>query len=615
MFFLNLGLGQLLLAAGAISAFTVALYLLDRSRRRQVVSTLRFWTPANQPVQTSRRRMIRQPWSLLLQLAGIILLLLAIAQPRIGNPFSRPGYDVLVLDTSAWMAARNSATPLMDTARKRALQWLAAVPSQDRVMLVRADALATPVTAFELDHGRVRAAIADSEPGATALDLTGAIQFARRAQAMQHASGEVAYVGSGRIRSAQDSGVVDGKGLRFINIPDQVENVGLRRASIARSSAEAGTWDVLITVRNYGLRPHVVNLNVGFDRGPVGARQMALAPGTEQEAAFIVHTRQSGLLEARITPGDAFPEDDRVETIIPALPRLPVVVYAAHPDVIRPLLAASSLVEAQFHAPAQYKTDPHNVDTIFINPSAADSPVPVSKTVPAPQGIQWTPQEGLGAGLRTRDVKLGTASIFDKKAGDIAVASVDDGPVIVARNGKYKLVVIGFDPGAPATRYQLTIPLVFANILRWMNPETFRQNGLSVQAAGSVSVPLDAAIPDDAALEVKRANGTPVAFSVDHRTLHLFSGSRDNLRVITPGREQDYALTLPEMWDARWEPPAGVVRGLPRGVVASSTPREVWPWLAVLGAACWAAEWILYARVRRAKLRAMPAPTALRRVS
>ena len=70
MFFLNFGLAQFVMMAGAASLATVALYLLDRSRRRQVVSTLRFWTPARQPVQTSRKRKLQQPWSLVLQLLG-----------------------------------------------------------------------------------------------------------------------------------------------------------------------------------------------------------------------------------------------------------------------------------------------------------------------------------------------------------------------------------------------------------------------------------------------------------------------------------------------------------------------------------------------------------------
>ena len=44
MFLLNLSLAQFLGASARCAAVVVALYLLDRSRRRQVVSTLRFWS-------------------------------------------------------------------------------------------------------------------------------------------------------------------------------------------------------------------------------------------------------------------------------------------------------------------------------------------------------------------------------------------------------------------------------------------------------------------------------------------------------------------------------------------------------------------------------------------
>ncbi len=69
--FLNLSLGELLGLAGAISAGVVALYLLDRSKRRQVVATLRFWTAADVRTELKHRRRIQQPWSLLLQLLSI----------------------------------------------------------------------------------------------------------------------------------------------------------------------------------------------------------------------------------------------------------------------------------------------------------------------------------------------------------------------------------------------------------------------------------------------------------------------------------------------------------------------------------------------------------------
>src|SRR6202158_2633505 len=106
MNFLNLGLGELLGLVGAISAGVVALYLLDRSKRRQVVATLRFWSAADVRTQLKHRRRIQQPWSLLLQLLSIILLLLAVAGPRFGADEDASRDHVVILDTSAWMGAR-----------------------------------------------------------------------------------------------------------------------------------------------------------------------------------------------------------------------------------------------------------------------------------------------------------------------------------------------------------------------------------------------------------------------------------------------------------------------------------------------------------------------------
>src|ERR1017187_1728210 len=171
MHLLNLTVGQFLALFGSVSAIMFALYLLDRSRRRQVVSTLRFWISAEQPVVVARRRRIQQPLSLLLQLASMALLLLAIAQLRVGAPASAPRDHVLLLDTSAWMAARTNHRTLMDLARDRARAYIRAVPPRDRIMLVRADALTTPATAFEPDRQKLEEAIARSDPAPTPLNL------------------------------------------------------------------------------------------------------------------------------------------------------------------------------------------------------------------------------------------------------------------------------------------------------------------------------------------------------------------------------------------------------------------------------------------------------------
>src|SRR5580704_676911 len=148
MSFLNLGLGELLGLIGAISAGVVALYLLDRSKRKQLVATLRFWADADIRTQLQHRRKIQQPWSLLLELVSLILLLAAIAGPRLGLIDTAGRDHVLILDTSAWMGSKYRQGTLLDEARETARAYLRSLPRRDRVMLVRADALATPATAF-----------------------------------------------------------------------------------------------------------------------------------------------------------------------------------------------------------------------------------------------------------------------------------------------------------------------------------------------------------------------------------------------------------------------------------------------------------------------------------
>src|SRR5580700_3617537 len=218
--FSSLTLGEFLAIFGVIAAFTVALYLLDRNRRKQVVSTLRFWVTPGLPSPVTRRRKIQQPISLLLQLLGMLLLLLAVAELHWGGIFRARRDHVLIVDTSAWMRASAPGRPnatLMDLARANAISWLRAVPDSDRVLLIRADALATPATSWETDHVKVARAILETKPGATALDLGQSLEFARQLQKNSGSSGgEIVYDGPGRIGTAEADAGGAGAGA---NIP------------------------------------------------------------------------------------------------------------------------------------------------------------------------------------------------------------------------------------------------------------------------------------------------------------------------------------------------------------------------------------------------------------
>jgi len=628
VYFLNLSFLQFLAVFGGVSAISVALYLLDRSRRKLVVSTLRFWIAAEQPAVAARRRKVQQPWSLLLQLLSMALLLLAIGQLRLGTPAQAGRDHVIVLDTSAWMAGRSGNRTLMDVARDRARQYLKALPARDRVMLVRADGLATPATAFEEDRRKIEAAIKASEPGATALNLDQALLFARHIQGQDgHRVGEIAFIGPGRTAPRDSPTTVLPRNLRVIAIQDNVENVGLRKVGLRRSGADSELWEIYVAVRNYGTRPHTVNLALDFGppgtagRVAAGSRALTLAAGAESEALFEYRTSAAGMLGVHLSPHDSYPNDDHAELELPAQPTLPVVVYSAQPELLRPVLTATPRVAAVYRRPEEYRADdkglvildrfipPHRpqADSLWIDPPPMGSPIPVRTTLEQAAFSHWDATHPAAAGLHTRDFKLDRVEVFEAGVGDGRIGEVAAGPVIVARPGKPKIVALGFHPVLTGMRYELATPLLFANLLRWIAPEIFRRYEVSGGSVGAVKLVMD---QDTAAKDVKVTadDGSAVPFTMRERTLNFFSGAPGGVKVVAGDREYIYSLTLPELWESKWTPPAEAHLGVPRFTQIFETSTDLWPWLALAGAFGLLAEWILYGRFRRGMMRSKAVP-------
>jgi hypothetical protein len=630
MEFLNLTLGQFFAIFGVVGGISVALYLLDRTRRKQVVATLRFWVEPGKAAPVTRRSRIQQPLSLLLQLLGMLFLILAIAEFQVGGRFNARRDHVLVLDNSAWMGAalpnRPNAT-LMDLARASALGWLRAVPTTDRVLLVRADALATPATAWETDRRNIVRAILDTQPGATALNLSQSLQFASQLQkASGSLAGEIVYAGPGRISTREANNMTLPKipAFRVLELDDNVENSGIRSLGARRSATDTGAWDVLARIRNYGKTRRTINVTLNFGNIPQGSRPIELAPGAEQEVSFNVHTRAAGVLEARLYPKDAFGADNYAALELPEMRALRVVVYSDQPEGLKPALVSDARVSAEIRKTAQYvpETDPNTLvilhhfrppvipkgNVLWIDPPTGNSPFQMMARLDHLENLRWVPDQPLTAGLRARDVQVGAASVFVPRPSDIRLAEANDGPVMIANvsdDGKSHTVVMGFDPFAGAMRFELATPLLLANVLRWVAPDVFRDVDFGTQSAGAVAMPYTAKGKD---VRVVTDSGDALPFNVRDKSVEFFAGEPARVRVIAGNFERVYSLTLPEMWDVKWTPPAGVRKGIPAWNDALRRNRDWWPWLALLGAAILIGEWIAYGRYSPLKLRVVKHP-------
>jgi hypothetical protein len=628
VFLLNLTWLQFAMLFGAVSAGVVALYLWDRSRRRIRVPTMRFWSAAQRATEVRHRKRIQQPLSLVLQLLAIALLLLSLAQLRLGSPGPATRDHVLILDTSASMAARSGGGLVMDEAREIARAYIRALRSSDRVMLVRADALATPATAFERNRLVLDDAVAQSRPGATALNLDQALEFARQAQKLQGGrAGEVVYIGPGRCSDHPD-GMAARRipNLRFLSVKDGVTNCGLKNIGVRRSASDPDLWEILVTVRNYGAQPHRVTLGLAFAGSPAGSQQLTLQPGMEQNATFRYRARGAGWLEARLQPEDDFPGNDRASVELPARRPLKVHVYSEEPGLLRPLLASHQEVDAVFRRPAQYAgaagadivifdrfspPAPPAAHVIWIEPPGERAPAVVRTTVRDVPLTRWRTEHPLASGLRTADLRLESGQVLAPAPGDAVVADVEQGPVMLARSAEKKTVVLGFHPVRTAMRYELATPLLFANMLRWMAPDTFRRAELNAGSVGTVNIALGPDADADG-VRVVSAAGHPVPHTLHGRTVRFFVASPGTVRVATGDREMVYSLTLPEVAESRWTP-AQARRGLPRPARDGLAYVELWPWLAAAGGALLLAEWLLFGRWRQVRVMLPAAPRVRRK--
>jgi len=635
---LNFTPAELLALLGALSALVVAFYLYDRSRGRRVVSALWLWPQQPHAPMTARRRKIRQPLSLLLQLLALVLLLLAAGDFWIGEREAARRYAV-ILDTSAWMAAQQRGGPadasprLIDAAKQRALAYLRAVPASGRVLLIRAAGAPAPAATFTSDRETLRAAVEDSQPAPASLDLSAAFALARDAlrlaapgaapAADNSAAGEVVFIGSGRVPPSQASvKPPDFPAFRWISVGTQAPDAGIRMFSARRDAANPRLWEASVEVYSQTDLAEPLPLRFLFEGRGIGAKDVQPASGSPHTVRFRVETRQGGLLRAEIAAADAWEANNAAEVRLPAFTPRKVALYSPAPELWRPWIGALPLLEIETAASLPSGDESGKLflfdrrvpvggslpPGIYIAPPPGRSPVPSARVEQDVRITQWSGHP-LTKGLRSEDAVLARTQILSPNPDDAVLAECPEGPVIVLnRDGGVERLVIGFDLAGSPVSQSLAAPLLFANAVGFFAPEVFRQQEIRAAAPGLHELPVETAEAER--IQVVSADGAAVPWTHRDGRLRFFWPRLGEVAIRGPASEWSYSLTLPSPGEARWTPPQDALRGVPPPSSApDGGPLHLWRWLAAAAALCLAVEWGLYGRGdrRRASPRREPA--------
>src|SRR6476660_1722874 len=159
----------------------VAMYLLKLRRDEAVVPSTLLWTrlvtdvEANAPWQRLRRSLL-----LLLQLLLVIVLALLASRPFLERPAGLARDIVLVMDTSASMAATDVVPDRLTAAKQVAIDALKDLPTGGKVSVIAADRSARIVVNESNDLSRVRQAIEGIPVTQSRVDRGDALELASK---------------------------------------------------------------------------------------------------------------------------------------------------------------------------------------------------------------------------------------------------------------------------------------------------------------------------------------------------------------------------------------------------------------------------------------------------
>jgi Ca-activated chloride channel family protein len=601
----------------ALAASALWLYLQQRRPKHKKVSTLRFWASV-QPASRPRRRKLREPWAFLAQIVFLLLIVLALANPRWG-PAADARNVAIVFDASIASQTRPAGEPAwIDRERAEALRLLDSLPGDDRVLLLRSEPDAPPILPFTTDRAAQRRAILEAKPSSVAADLPRALETGRAALGGSR-RGLLAYVGPGLVDAQQARALDEFRAgiesaetkssqpqflMRLVGDWASAQNRGITRLSLRRDAARPDRWHILTQLRNYGSQKSDSVLAFSVNGQPIGQRKLTLGPDALVNAEDELTWNQGGLLQAQLTPPDALQADDRAIVSLPAFRTVRVAVLAGgsspfatdllsvlssdpyvQAEILSPEAAAKAAPDIAIYEGANLPPHAEFNSIYFLSGAPAAGARPVRVT-------GWNPQHPVTRWVRTHDISVRNPAQLKIEPGDAVLASAEGdppAPLILAREqGGHRILIVGFNPHNSNFPLESAFPLLMAGSIEWMTHSV--DEVADSRSTGEIDWP-------GAAVKVISPSAKEIPFARSDSGVHFLAQETGVYRIAGPGGETSLAVNPPALPAERVQPTAAEVEDVePEPLPPAAW--SMWRWLVVLAIVALWLEWWLYYSAR-----------------
>ncbi len=536
----GLGLGELAFTFGLFGGAMVLLYLLRVRRRTVVVPFSPLWARVMAETRSSALfRRLQRPWSLLLQLLLVALIVLALGDPRTDGVAGAgcrhvatappPAADTLLLiDTSASMHALESGRTRLEAATLEARRRADALLKDpaNRVMIASFDVRAQPLTPWTMDPAPVRAALQrllEDPPREVGTDFANGLAFAAAATA--EAARPTTLVFSDFAAPIPP----DAPAFEPVVIGTDARSAGIAAFNVRPLPDDPLTYVAWYAVRNDLERAVTGHLHIhanpegsGAEDFERGARIVASIPLSLGAGETVTGQRQDlkfegdrlmarWVLAPEFRGDDALELDNRAFAVVPERRRLDVLLVTAGNTFLKAALSLRENVSLTEMSPAAWAAAaPGRHDVIVLDGvprrageagrflHIAPPDLETSGTEADVETSRVEARHPLLRGVRVVDWAISELPIHTTLRSDtVVVASAKRSPVLWTRGGPgdaERWVVIPFDLKRSLLPMNVAFPLLVVNALNFLadEPEGVLLP-LSTAEAHGLPVPFDAA--------------------------------------------------------------------------------------------------------------------------
>lgn len=470
MIFAGLPFATLVTIAAVAGGLTVVFYILKLRRRPVAVPFARIWERILRDKEaTTWWSRLKRLLSLLLQLALLLLLILALGDPRLGGSLITGRNVVVLIDASASMKATDVKPTRIDQAKSEVRKLVRGLGGSDRMLIAQMDASVTPLSTMSGEISDLDVAVDQIHATDTRADLRRGLRFA-----LDSLGGltkpEIVVVSDGAVGDPKlvaegiDFGDV---GVKFIPIGKSGKNVAIAGFSVRRYPLDKARYEVMLEVTNTNEEPTDIELTLVGDGQIVDVTRLSLGPNERLPRFYKDLAGASRTLEARIKLGsgeaDDLPADDHAYALMPERRRARVLVvspgntYLEATLLLDEYLDVTSVVPSKYPPPGNFDVTifdgvapplaPNGGGSLYLNPPKEGSPVPIGKEIGGFGFDVWDKKHPILRWMSMGDIQVAQGFAFKPEKEDRVIGASEQGPILVTgrRSGR-RFVALSFDP-------------------------------------------------------------------------------------------------------------------------------------------------------------------------